>query len=68
MKITTILGSPKKKGNTNAVLEQFEKIMEKDHTINRINIKDKTVNGCLGCGACRKKPDQIGCVQKDDAA
>ena len=67
MKITTILGSPKKKGNTNAVLEQFEKIVEKDHTIDRINIKDKTVNGCLGCGACRKKPDQIGCVQKDDA-
>ena len=66
MKVTTILGSPKKKGNTAAVLEQFEKIVEQKHQINRINIKDKTINGCLGCGSCRKKPDKIGCVQKDD--
>jgi multimeric flavodoxin WrbA len=67
MKITTILGSPKKKGNTATVLGQFEKIMEKNHQINRINLKDKNINGCRGCGACRKKPDEIGCVQKDDA-
>ncbi|MBW1649898.1 MAG: flavodoxin family protein [Deltaproteobacteria bacterium] len=66
MKITTILGSPKKNGNTAAFLEQFEKIMEQNNEINRINIKDKNVNGCLGCGSCRKKPDAIGCVQKDD--
>jgi len=68
MKITTILGSPKKKGNTATVLGQFEKIMEQNNEINRINIQDKNINGCLGCGSCRKKPDEIGCVQKDDGA
>jgi len=66
MKIMTILGSPKKKGNTSAVLKKFETIMMEKHEINQINIKDKNVNGCLGCGLCRKKKNIIGCVQKDD--
>ena len=67
MKVTTILGSPKKKGNTAKVLGLFEELIAKKHTVDRINIADYAVKGCLGCGLCRKTSDEPGCVQKDDA-
>jgi multimeric flavodoxin WrbA len=68
MKVLMILGSPRKKGNTAAVLGMFEKIIGKDHEVERINITDVDVKGCRGCYACQKTPDEPGCVQKDDAA
>ncbi len=67
MKIMTILGSPKKKGNTAAVLGMFEEIVSKDHTIDRVNISDCNVKGCLGCYACQRTSEEPGCIQKDDA-
>jgi multimeric flavodoxin WrbA len=68
MNITTLLGSPRKKGNTARVLSLFEDLMrEYNHTVNRVNIVDYKIEGCLGCGACRKIPDAPGCVRRDDA-
>jgi len=67
MKIVTILGSPKKTGNTSKVLSMFEKKVEKGHEVERINIKQYKVGGCLGCYKCQEKKDEPGCVQKDDA-
>lgn len=66
MKILTILGSPRKKGNTATVLALFEKRIGADHDIERINILNKAVKGCLGCDSCQKVDDQPACVQKDD--
>jgi multimeric flavodoxin WrbA len=37
------------------------------HDIERIVLNDKTIGGCLGCAKCRDYPDEIACVQKDDA-
>lgn len=67
MKIITILGSPRKRGNTATVLSEFEKLIATKHQVERINITDYAVRGCLGCKACYKRPDEPGCVQKDDA-
>ena len=67
MKMVTILGSPRKKGNTAQVLGIFEALIAKEHEIDRINLASCDVNGCLGCGACQQKTDEPGCVQKDDA-
>lgn len=67
MKVTTILGSPKRKGNTAKVLGLFEELVAQEHEVDRINIADFEVRGCLGCGACQKVTDEPGCVQKDDA-
>ena len=68
MKITTILGSPKKKGNTAKVLGLFEEeLANLGHDVERVNIASYDVKGCLGCGVCQKKADEPGCVQKDDA-
>ncbi len=67
MKIITILGSPKKKGNTAKVLSMFEEEVGKNHEVERINIIQYKVGGCLGCYKCQEKTDEPGCVQKDDA-
>ncbi|KPL19151.1 MAG: hypothetical protein AMJ92_04585 [candidate division Zixibacteria bacterium SM23_81] len=67
MKVTTILGSPRKNGNTAKVLGLLEKLLAQGHKVDRIDIADFQVRGCLGCGACKKITDQPGCVQDDEA-
>jgi multimeric flavodoxin WrbA len=66
MKILTILGSHKKHGNTATVLKRFEDLIAPLHSVERINLADYTMHGCLGCGVCQGKIDEPGCVQKDD--
>ncbi len=67
MKVLTVLGSPKKNGNTSKALDFFEKILKtQGHEVERIHITDYNVNGCLGCWACTKVVVKPGCVQKDD--
>jgi multimeric flavodoxin WrbA len=67
MKIVTILGSPRKKGNTAKVLSMFEDKVEENHEVERINITQYELGGCLGCYKCKEKKNEPGCVQKDDA-
>lgn len=68
MKITTLLGSAKKKGNTATILEWVEgELKTRGHAVGRIYLHGKQINGCLGCAKCRDYPDEIACVQKDDA-
>jgi multimeric flavodoxin WrbA len=66
MKVLTLLGSPRKTGNTATVLAHFEKLISRDHQVQRVTIIEHEIRGCLGCGACQPKPDEPGCVQKDD--
>ncbi len=66
MRITTILGSPKRNGNTAAILKAFEKLAQANNSIDRINITEMTIKGCRGCDACQLKADVPGCLQKDD--
>jgi multimeric flavodoxin WrbA len=69
MRVATILGSPKKHGNTAAVLELFEGLLAgRGHEVDRVHVVDYDVNGCLGCNACQKVRHAPGCVQRDDAA
>lgn len=53
MKILTILGSPKKHGNTATVLKRFEELISPLHQVERINLRDYTIHGCLGCNVCQ---------------
>jgi len=65
MKITTIMGSPRKAGNTATVLRAFETAAG-HHEIRRINIIDHSIQGCRGCDACQKKENIPGCKLHDD--
>ncbi|PKO13492.1 MAG: hypothetical protein CVU39_19005 [Chloroflexi bacterium HGW-Chloroflexi-10] len=67
MKILTLLGSARKKGNTAAVLTAFEKLVSPHAEIERINLAEVNIYPCKGCDACQKVQDQPGCRQKDDA-
>ena len=68
MQITTLLGSAKKKGNTATVLGWVEEELKSlGHDVERIYLNNKSVRGCLGCAKCRENPNEIACVQNDDA-
>ena len=64
--ILVIVGSAHKNGNTDQLAAAFIKgAMEAGHEVAKIFLGNKTINGCLGCNACRYgKP----CVQKDAMA
>lgn len=66
MKILTLMGSPRKKGNTAAALNWMEQILiEKGHEINRVNLTAFKLEGCLGCYKCQGS-DGFTCIQKDE--
>lgn len=68
MKMASVLGSPRKKGNTARVLQWIEEALRmQGHEVDRVNIVDFKVNGCKGCFTCKKAADRPGCPQKDDA-
>ena len=67
MKILTICGSPRKKGNTGKVLNMFNDEISDGHEIEHINLIDFDVKGCIGCMKCQEDSEEPGCVQNDDA-
>lgn len=67
MNILVVQGGARKKGNTALVLSLVEQELQKGgHGVTRIYLHGKNMHGCMGCKACKKKPDEIGCVQNDD--
>jgi len=68
MKVVTIFGGPRKKGNTATMLGWVEEELQNlGHQVDRVNTVDYQINGCLGCNRCKGFPDEPGCAQKDDA-
>jgi NAD(P)H-dependent FMN reductase len=67
MDILTILGSPRRHGNTARVLGRFEELAGSAHRVDRVNITDHVVHGCRGCNACQSCAEEPGCGQDDDA-
>jgi multimeric flavodoxin WrbA len=65
MRVVTILGSPRERGNTATVLSSFEHLVGAHHEVKRLRVARAAVNGCLGCGACQRVVDRPGCVQND---
>ncbi len=69
-KIVAIYGSPRKKGNTSLLLDNFlEGAVEanglsgKDLKINKIVVRDLNISPCRGCGNCSKTGK---CIVNDD--
>ena len=65
MKIIGINASPRKKANTQTLVEAvLAGAAEKGAQIRMVNLRALNINGCLGCEGCKK---QLGkCVQRDD--
>lgn len=67
MKILCLQGSARTKGNTAHVLGWVkEELTRLGHQVETVHLGKKNLNGCMGCAACKDRPDQVGCRQKDD--
>jgi multimeric flavodoxin WrbA len=67
MQIMTILGSPRRQGNTAKVLGWIEEQWRADgHEVDRANILDYRVQGCGECMACKRGAIEL-CSVGDDA-
>ncbi len=66
MNILLISGSPRKNGNTNAIVQKVSEKLTVAHNVKVCRISDYQINGCLGCNHCQSVLDEPGCVQKDD--
>ncbi len=65
MKIVTLLGSPRSKGNSTAIARRITETAEKLGAETRtFELNRLAYRGCQGCYACKKGLDR--CVQKDD--
>ena len=65
-KIIVLNGSPRKNGNTSALVKAFRDGAESaGHTVTEFWLGGMKINGCRGCCAGGKNPESP-CVQKDD--
>jgi multimeric flavodoxin WrbA len=65
MKIIGINASPRKKANTQTLVEAvLGGAAGKGAETRLVNLRELNINGCLGCEGCKKHPGK--CVQKDD--
>lgn len=63
--VLVLLGSPRKNGNTELLVNEFIRgAIEAGNRVNKIAIREKNINGCIGCCACQKNGGH--CFQKDD--
>ena len=65
--VLVISSSPRKGGNSELLCEEFIKgAQEVGNYTEKINLNDKNIHYCSGCGACIDR--KSGCSQKDDMA
>lgn len=63
-KVLILSSSPRRGGNSDLLCDQFLLgAQEAGNQAEKIFLRDKNINYCLGCGACQKTGS---CVQKDD--
>ncbi len=67
MKILTIQGSPRRRGNTATVLGWFETLIAKGHEVEHVELAEYRVNGCQHCSQCQSVLEVLFCPQGDDA-
>lgn len=67
MKYTILMGSPRRDGNTAALLRPF---MEENQGLGIeqeiIWLYERNIQPCLGCKNCQNKEDYLGCIHEDD--
>lgn len=67
-KIVILNGSPRKKGNTSALVKAFTEGAERNgNTVTEFFLDSMNIHGCKGCFGGRSSMD-CPCIQKDDMA
>lgn len=66
-KVLIISSSPRKGGNSDVLCDKFlEGVKSAGHDVEKVFLRDKKINYCVGCGLCTTN-DYTACSQKDDA-
>ena len=66
MTVLVISSSPRKKGNSDVLCDEFVKgATDAGHQVEKIFLREKNIHYCTGCGVCY---NQKKCSQKDDMA
>lgn len=67
MNCCILIGSPRKNGNTAALLTPFTEELARNHIdYDLIWLYDKKIEPCTACRTCQKDWSVFGCCQKDD--
>jgi Multimeric flavodoxin WrbA len=64
-KIIVLVGSVRKEGNTEILVNAFSEGAKLDNEVEIISIADYKINPCIGCNVCFKREGNT-CFQKDD--
>ena len=68
MKVLSLFGGPRKRGNTATVLGWVQdELRSTGHSVERVDVADLSIGGCTGCWACAEVTGAPGCVIEDDA-
>jgi len=63
-KILILSSRPRKKGNSNALCDEFMKgAVETGNQVEKVVLAEKKINYCIACNSCRRTGK---CAQKDD--
>ena len=65
MKVLILAESPRKKGNTNALVSAFCEVLDKN-TYDVVNLYDLQIEPCLACRYCQRDWEQPNCERQDD--
>ncbi|MDE7433391.1 MAG: flavodoxin family protein [Lachnospiraceae bacterium] len=63
--IVVLVGSMRKGGNTDLLVQAFAKGARKNNTVEIVSVADYKVNPCIGCNSCFTREGNK-CFQKDD--
>ena len=67
MKVCILMGSPRKQGNTNALLVPFRQELEAlGAETETVWLHDLDIRPCTACRACQRDWTVFGCVRRDD--
>lgn len=68
MNVLVLMGSPRKGGNTAALLEPFcEELIAGGAEVETVWLYDRDIRPCVACRACQQDWTKVGCIQQDDA-
>lgn len=67
MRTCILMGSPRKNGNTAALLRPFcEELQKGGAEVETVWLYDRDIRPCVACRTCQKDWTGFGCSQKDD--
>ena len=67
MQVCILMGSPRKKGNTQALLAPFREELERlGAETETVWLYDLDIRPCIACRACQRDWTVFGCSQRDD--